>query len=161
MRLRAKTLLIVGVTLAGLTLLLQLAARWLVMGNIDALEVAAVRQNLQRATLALSEDVASLNGTTHDYAAWDETYRFAKDRHPDYLASQLPNEDQVALRVQLIALMDLSGAVLHARLIDFENRRLTALPPDLTALVQDERLAFRDATAHAGRSGILVVQQAA
>ncbi len=160
MRLRAKTLLIVGVTLAGLTLLLQFSSRWLVMDNVDALEADAVRQNLERASLALSEEVASLYDATRDYAAWDETYRFAKDRNPDYVANQLPNQNQAALRVRLIVLMDLSGAVLHARLIDFESHRQLALPAELAALVRDERLAFHDATARVGRSGVLVAPQA-
>ncbi len=160
MRLRAKTLLIVGVTLAGLTLLLQFASRWLVMDSVDALEADAVLQNLERATRALSAEVRELNGTTRDYAAWDETYRFAKDRQPDYVARQLPSEDRAELRVRLIALMDLSGAVLHARLIDFENHRQLPLPAELAAQVRDERLLFHDATARVGRSGILVTPQA-
>ena len=160
MRLRAKTLLIVGVTLAGLTLLLQIASRWLVMDNVDALEAGAARQDLERATRALLEEVASLYDTTRDYAVWDETYRFAKERNPDYLARHLPTENQDASRVRLVVLMDLSGAVLHTRLIDVEKHRQMPLSADLAAHVRDERLLFRAATARVGRSGMLVTPQA-
>ncbi len=153
MRLRAKTLLIVGATLTGLTVLSHLAARTLVMASFDAIEADAVRQNLDRAQRALSGEVASLYETTRDYSAWDETYRFAKERQADYLG-QLLGEGLTDLRVAVIVILDLEGTLLHARLLDHER----TLPPDLGRLLA-ERLAFRDSAARQGRSGVVVLPE--
>ena len=157
MRLRAKTLLIIAATLAGLSLLLLLTARVLVMQSFDAIEAGAVRENLERASRALSEEVAQLERTTRDYAAWDETYRFAKDRHPDYLTLHLPTEDQSQLRVRVIALLDITGATLHQRLLDFETKRRLAAPTELIGPFLDRRLLALDPKARRGRSGVLIV----
>ncbi len=159
MRLRTKTLLIVGVTLLGLTLLLELVARALVMAGFDAIEADAVRENLERARQALSEEVTSLAETTRDYAAWDETYRFLEDRHADYLARQLPTESQAELRVTAVALLDLRGAPVHERLLDFEGKRQLPLPPGLASHFEDPRLLYRDPGARRGRAGLLALPE--
>ena len=158
MRLRAKTLLIVGATLTGLTVLSHLAARTLVMASFDAIEADAVRQNLDRAQRALAGEVASLYETTRDYSAWDETYRFAKERQPEYLVGQLLGEGQTDLRVSVIVILDLEGTLLHARLIDQESTKRVPLPPDLGRHLA-ERLAFRDPAARQGRSGVVVLPE--
>jgi len=156
-RLRAKTLLIVVVTLGGLSLLLLLAARALVVQSFDAIEADAVRQNLERASRALAEEVVHLERTTQDYAAWDETYRFAEDRHPEYLALHLPTEDAAQLHVRVIAVLDLAGTLLHQRLLDFENKRQLTAPPALIEPFLDRRLLAPDPEARRGRSGVLIL----
>jgi diguanylate cyclase (GGDEF)-like protein/PAS domain S-box-containing protein len=157
--LRAKTLVILGATLLGLTALLALVARTLVMAGFEAIEVRAVRENLERARLALAEEMEGLAGTARDYAVWDETYRFVEDRHPDYLVRQLPTQDQSELRVAVVALADLRGKVLHDRFLDFAGKRQLPLPPQLALHFLDQRLLFRDPAARRGRAGILVLPQ--
>ncbi len=157
MRLRAKTLLIVGATLTGLTSLSYVVARTLVMGNFDAIEADAVRQNLERAQRALQGEVASLQQTTLDYAAWDETYRFAREQHPDYLARQLLEEGQAEQRVAAFAIFDLRGVLLHGRIMDPEGRRRVPLPSEIVARLVEGGLLFRDAAARQGRSGVLAL----
>ena len=157
MRLRTKALLIVGATLTGLVLLSHLAAHSLVMAGFDALEAEAVRQNLERARRALSGEVASLYETTRDYSVWDETYRYAKERNPDYLTRQLLAEGQGDLRITMIAILDLEGALLHGRLIDHEGKRQLPLPSALSEQFVARGLAFRDPAVREGRSGVLVL----
>ncbi len=157
MRLRTKTLLIVGATLLGLILILELAAGTLVMGGFDAIEADTVRENLERARRAVADEAESLATTTRDYAAWDETYEFMQDRNPAYTARQLPTEGQPELRVRVVAVLDLSGAPVHERLLDFEARQLLPLPAELARHFEDPRLVFRDPGTRQGRSGVLAL----
>src|SRR5262245_23661745 len=129
------------------------------MAGFDAIERAAVHENLERARRALSEELASLQDTTRDYSAWDETYRFVAERNPDYLVRQLPTEDQAQLRVTVVALLDLRGDVIHERLLDFANRKQQPLPPSLARAFEDDRLVFHDPTARTGRAGLLVLPE--
>ncbi|HET7294268.1 MAG TPA: EAL domain-containing protein [Vicinamibacteria bacterium] len=159
MKLRDKTLLIVAATLLGLTLFLELAAHTLVMAGFDAIEAEAVRENVERARRAVAEEVASLEETTRDYAAWDETYRFVAERHADYLVRHLPTESQAELRVTVVALLDLEGVVIHERLLDFDGRRQLPLPAALSSQFEDERLLYRDPGARRGRAGLLALPE--
>ncbi len=156
MKLRAKTGLIVAATLAGLTLLLLVAARVLVMASFDGVEADAMRENIDRASRALFEDVTDLEHTTHDYAAWDETYRFVEDRHPEYLG-QLPTESQTQVLARVIALLDLQGGMLHQRLLDVEAKQHLPAPTETITPLVDPRLLVHDPAVRRGRSGIVLL----
>ena len=89
MRLKTKIigiLLIILFFYAGLSFGIQ----WLaVFPNFLALEQVLAERDLNRCIAALRREAHHLDIVTHDWAAWDDTYRFIEERHSEFLTSNL------------------------------------------------------------------------
>ncbi len=69
MTLRRKTLIIVGATTFSLVLILYIASQSTLMGSFARLEKQFASQNVERATKALSNEIAALDQIAHNLAA--------------------------------------------------------------------------------------------
>src|ERR687891_1102431 len=83
MKLRTKTLLMVGLTLVGLLVGVFISAKVIVLGGFEDLEREAVRLNVARARNVLSNELDYLHDTVSDEAAWDDTYAFVQSPYSD------------------------------------------------------------------------------
>src|SRR5688572_17080927 len=109
MTLRRKTLLVIGLALAGLILLLYATASAVLLNSFNDLETETAERNLERASNAIDERIAALDVITEDYAGWDDTYSFMSDRNQAYLDDNYYNESLVDLGVNLVAFYDVAG----------------------------------------------------
>ncbi|MEQ1821221.1 MAG: EAL domain-containing protein [Fimbriimonadaceae bacterium] len=102
--------------LATTATLLILAIAWLssrVMGSSFAeLERRDVSKNVARASDAIGQKVAELHGKTLDWAIWDDTYQFMKDKNKAYIDSNL---SVVNLKLDAILYIDSQGKVFYSR----------------------------------------------
>src|SRR5438067_12401889 len=92
MTLRKKTLGIIGLMFVGLIIVLYSASQLIVMGSFAQQEDQDTRQNVERVQSALTDNLASLEGTTRDWSIWDDTYAYIKDTNDNYFNSNLAND---------------------------------------------------------------------
>jgi len=128
MILRKKTLLIC-LMLVCLLGVLYVFSRIVLLRSFAKLEDQDVRQNLDRAMSALSDDLSTLDRTTGDYSSWDQTYSFVQHPNPDYVKSELLS--QTDLRVNVIAIIDSSGRIVVAKAVDFATGKDVPFPQSL------------------------------
>ena len=135
MTLRAKTLLVVGLTLLGLVALLYLTANVILLAGFARLEAQEVGNNVQRVQDALADNLAGLNTTAADYAAWDDTYAFAADGNPAYAEDNLGEQTFANLRLNVLVILGPDGALRYGSGYDDQQARLRPLPASLEALL--------------------------
>ena len=111
MTLGRKALLIISLTLVGLVALLYASSRVALLGRFADLEQQQTAADLNRALSALADDLATLNTTTGDYAAWDRAYTFMEDRNPNFVAAELSDDTLAGLRVSFVLIFDASGTM--------------------------------------------------
>lgn len=87
-----------------------------------------VLQNLDRAQLALSSDIDQLNSTETDWASWNDTYFFIKDRNQNYISANLDTETLTNLRLNLILLIDSSGQPVFIRILNLDTKMELPVP---------------------------------
>lgn len=121
MNLREKTLIIIGITLAGLVAILYAASQFIIMGSFMELEEQNTRQNVERVLNALSNDLDNMDCLAYDWAAWDDTYTFIEDRNPDYIESNLVDSTFSTIGVNLMFFVHASGEVVLAKNVDLEE----------------------------------------
>ena len=76
MTVRAKTLLIIGLTLVGLVLIVFALTRWVFMSSYLDLEEREVMGKVKQARLAMDRDLRALDVLVADWGGWDDTYGF-------------------------------------------------------------------------------------
>jgi len=91
--LRTRTLLIVLIMLGVLVCILLLLADSIIERSFRSVEDHTAQEHVQQVANALSDSIAILDRTTHDYAVWDETYAYVLKPSPAYAADNIVDEN--------------------------------------------------------------------
>ena len=85
MRLAHRTLVHVGFALAALLGASALISAMVVMRGFLRLEEELIRRNVGRACGALETAAENLDTKLADWASWDDTYEYVRDRNADFV----------------------------------------------------------------------------
>jgi PAS domain S-box-containing protein len=118
MRLRTKTLLIIGLTLAVMVMVLFAASESIIISSILTLEAKEVSEELSQVVLAIEDVVGGINKSVSDYASWDDTYEFAANRNPKYIKTNLVESTFKGLSINIIIIVDQKGDLLYSGCFD-------------------------------------------
>jgi diguanylate cyclase (GGDEF)-like protein len=140
MKLRAKTLIIIGATLISLLGILYASARWIVLDGFSGIEQKQGRENVENVQVALDNEIARIDSTAGDWAFWDDTYQYVENGNPEYVDANLTDSALATLRVDLISLVTTSGEVIHTKVGDLEPGE----DPSFNRRSQDALLASPD-----------------
>lgn len=146
MSLRKKTLLIIGLTLAGLLVLLYGVSHLLWLRGYELLESQRLRNNTRRALNLLREERELLAQTAADNAEWDATYAFMQRPRPDFIRSNFPNESLALLRINYLLLLDTAGAPVLSLGYDAQLNEPIPVPQSLRRHLAKDGLLVRSAS---------------
>ena len=133
MTLRAKTLVIIGVTTFSLVLILYVTSQTILLGSFGRLEKQLAGQDIERAMGALSNEIAVLDLVAHNWAARDDTYTFVQSPSDEYIRSNLVDEAFVGERINLILFINDDDQVVFGRAYDMHHERQMSAPESLRA----------------------------
>jgi diguanylate cyclase (GGDEF)-like protein/PAS domain S-box-containing protein len=156
-----RTRLLIGAAVVVLFVVLYVLSRVFLLSGFLRLEDRSVRQNVGRALSAVSEELAQLDSVAKDWAPWDDTYRFAMDRNPAYVAANLLPSTFANLRLDLMLFLDSSGDVVYARAADRDAGAEVPFPRSLLGEISTNDLLLRHPDLRSGTTGILVLPEGA
>ena len=137
MTLRRKTLLIIAGTFYGVIILLFFISRNILLESYADLERQSVYRDVERVQASYSQELASLETTTADWAAWDDTYAFITDRNEEYIRSNLTDSTFVELGLNLMLYLDSSGKIVISKAFDLGKEKEMPLPPSIASYLVD------------------------
>ena len=155
--LRGKTLLIILITVFALVGGLSVLARMVLLNGYSGLEADFARQDVDRASSALANEISTLDRTNSDYASWDETYRFLQRKNPRYPTLQFPPSALGQIKVNFVAIVDNAGQVAFSRAYDLRTAKEAPLPSDLAKHLRPGALLSAAGKSLTHRSGILML----
>jgi sensor domain CHASE-containing protein len=120
MRLRAQVILGIGVVAAVIVTLLFTVVSPYMRGAFARTERAEVQQNVDRAGNVVATELSALESTSHDWAAWDDTFEFVQGKASEFAEDNLIPDTYVNLRVNLMAFFDASGNPKYVQSFDLE-----------------------------------------
>src|SRR5918992_2527951 len=123
MKLRTKTLLMVGLTLVGLLVGVFISAKLIVLGGFEDPEREVVHLNVEQVLNVLSNELDHLDANVYDEAAWDDTYAFIQSPYNDYIEKNLVDETFNDLRLNLMLFINSSGQVVWGKMFDLDAQR--------------------------------------
>jgi len=129
--LRGKTLLIIILAMVGLVGGLYSISRVVLLRGFANLEEDFARENLKQASSAVNNELDTLERTTSEYAAWDQTYAFLHGKNPGYPKSEFPVPTFQQLKVNFIVILDKSGRRVFSKGFSLVTLDEVPVPPDL------------------------------
>lgn len=120
MSLRRKSLLIIISISLLLVILIFAATRLILLKSLALLEQDYCLRNVQRVINVISNDNASLLSIAGDYAAWDDTYRFAENHNIGYMETNIIPETLIGLNLNYFLFIDNSMHVFESFGYDHE-----------------------------------------
>lgn len=157
MTLRAKTLLVIGITFLIMLGLLYAATSSVLMDSFKKLENDYVLQNVNQARSALEDDLTTLVNTARDYAAWDKTYAFMEGRNKDYLAEEYPDESLAGIRINLVFILDPKGKILFSKAMDLQTESEIKMPEKVNRYLAGAKSSLLQTQADKSKSGIALL----
>jgi sensor domain CHASE-containing protein/two-component sensor histidine kinase len=127
LKLRRKTLLLIGMTSIIIIVLLQVTSQRILLDSFATLETADTQRNVERVLSALSDDMSNLASNAHDWGAWDDTYTFIQDKNEEYIELNLADNTFTSLKLNVILFIDASGQFIFGRCYDLETEEFTSI----------------------------------
>ena len=115
--------------------------------------------NIQRIINAVDEELAALDRQANDFATYDGTYRFVRDRNPEFIKSTLSDAKLTADGVDALVVLNEDGRLLFAKTFDAVTRREVPTPASLVSRLVPGSPLVTSPDAPAGRAGILLLPE--
>lgn len=131
MKLRQKTLLMIGLTLTGLTSVIYLTSSTILLGSLRKAEEQEARQVVNGVLSVFTQTTNDFNNRFADWSAWDDTYAFIEDRNPEYIKSNLIPETLTSLKVNLVVFVDPKGNLVYQTAFDWKTQKQFPIPDTL------------------------------
>jgi signal transduction histidine kinase/sensor domain CHASE-containing protein len=129
---RHTVLLVLLVGFALLTVTQYCVTGGLFVRQLREVEARDAFDRLARLHNATEMLLADLDGTTADWAHWDDTYEFVHGHRPDYIADNLTVETFQSLRLSLLIIVDAQEQPIYARVWSGDDG-LQPAPADIVA----------------------------
>jgi PAS domain S-box-containing protein len=155
--LRGKTILIIFITVFGLVGGLYALARVVLLRGYSTLEADFARQDIDRASSALANEITTLDRTNNDYSSWNETYWFLQGKNRHFASSDFPPSAMAQIKVNFVVIFNHAGREVFARGFDVRKRKEVSVPADLAGYVRGSSLAAKVEASQRGASGIIML----
>nr|MBA3945502.1 response regulator [Herpetosiphonaceae bacterium] len=125
----------------GSVLALYVTLRIILLGSFLNVETQTAKTNIDRALDALTTDINGLDLNANDWAAWDDTYRFAVDHNQPYLDVNTTDGVFATNHINLLLIYDTSNKLLFGKAFDLVRNQAVPLPVRMgQAAMQHDRL---------------------
>ena len=159
MKLRRKTLAILGVTFIGLILIQYSASQLIFINSFASLEEQDTNKNVERLRSALMADMSNLDTYVYDWAAWDDTYVFIQDTNEEYIDSNLVDETFTASEINIMLYFNSSGELVFGKAFDIENEEEIPVPESIQEHTSPNSLLLKHNDTSSYVKGLLLLPE--
>lgn len=129
MTIRKRVAVLLALILISLLEVVAVTSRVLLLDSFANLEDADVRLNMERASNALSDEMADFAQSVRDYASYDRMYGYVANRDRRFPEGEFGNLD--ALRTNFVGIFDLDGKMLFGKTVALPNLKSAGFPAGL------------------------------
>ncbi|WP_017715148.1 response regulator [Kamptonema formosum] len=159
MKLRNKTLFIVGAALVTLNVVVSATASSILLRDFRKLEEQSVRKDMARALDSLRDDLSNLDTIAQEQAKWLNSYASLDSAGSDYIKSNFGDATFAQLRLNLVLLIDNAGQTVFSKSFDWAQRTETAIPDRLQQYLGSGSPLVAHANPESSVSGIILLPE--
>jgi PAS domain S-box-containing protein len=143
--------------MVGLVGGLYVLSRAVLMRSFTRLEEDFARENIGRASSALTNEINTLDRTTSEYGAWDQTYAFVHGHNLRYIRSEFPPSTFQQLKISFVAIFDEHGKPLFSKGFDLNHGGKAPVPVGLEDHLKPNSFLITHTALEGRVSGILML----
>lgn len=144
MKLRKKTLVVIGIILICMIFVQYAVSQIILMGSFTRLENQYIGNNVETATNNLQDDINKLDNIVKDWATWDDTYSFIDQLNDNFKRSNVIDVTFMNLKINLMLFINSNGRIVYGKAFD-DNGKEIPVPMQLTGLsVNDSLMKHND-----------------
>jgi len=159
MKIRTKTLLVIGITILVLIGVLYINTSNIIRNGFARIEQEAVRQSVDRASEAIWENARSINNQLADWAVWDDSYAFVQNPDPDFVSKNLTENTFTSLELNLVLLINLRGELVYARMYDFLKKQDIPISEELKTHLSQNRVLWQHSQTDSSYKGLILLKE--
>lgn len=134
--------------------------RLVVYPSYIELEENQARQDVERCVEALEREIHHIDTVAHDWAAWNDTYRFIADRNPSYIESNLLSHTFMDNRLNMLYVYNLKGELIWGEIRNLETGAVMKVPEFGRDPLPPDHFLLRNMDAEETVRGILLTTHA-
>jgi PAS domain S-box-containing protein len=157
MKLRRKTLSIVGIIIAGLTGVLYATSSSILLSSLIKAEEQEATQVVKGVLSVFSQTEDDFNSRFADWSAWDDAYTFVQNRNKEFIDSNLVPEGLANLRVNIAVFVNTSGKIVYGTGFNKEKLQLTPVPDALKQRISLNDPLLQHPNVESSLAGIMVL----
>lgn len=152
----AKTLLLISLSVCGLTAGFIAFSYGLVVDRFQSLESEETSVNLERVVRELENKLHRVESSVSDWAPWDETAVFIQQLNDDYKDKNLRPDPFQTLDLNFMLFFNAAGSLVHSQFHNLDTGQAAASDPAVIQAIQALPPLFRHASAKDQTSGMVV-----
>jgi diguanylate cyclase (GGDEF)-like protein len=121
---RTKTGSILVLMFICLASAIYLILNTVMLGRIETLESKHIKEHVKRAHNAIDSELQHLYETAFDWAVWDDTYAYIRDKNEEYVLNNLHKDTFSNLKLSIMTYIDESGKYIFAGSIDNSKKEI-------------------------------------
>ncbi|GEM_PF-2369457 len=125
MSLKIKFSILLSAIFIGLLLAIILIFSFVIYPAFEELEYREAEKNINRVLDILASDIKDMDSFAYDWATWDDTYNFIKDRNQHYIDSNYLPKYSLAQNHDLYYIWDISGKPVLNKALNKEGNAYT------------------------------------
>ena len=131
MKLRIKTLMMLGVIFTVLFIILTTVTRTIILTSFQELEDQSIERNIQRAVSMFYHEFDSLRKLSYDWSAWNDTYIFVEDRNQAFIDTNLQDIAFQGIGINVMMFYNTSSDLVFGKTYDPQNENDSSIPQAL------------------------------
>lgn len=142
MKIRNKTLAILGITFMFLLFFLMITTEQIMGNSFERLEEKETSENVARAVEALDTKIDTLNLMARDYGAWDDTFYFVQGENDGYINETLSPSIITNLETNMILFYDSSRDLYYATGVDIKSAEEKKISSSMIEYITESDVLF-------------------
>ncbi len=142
MKIRNKTLAILGITFVFLLFFLMITTEQIMGNSFQQLEEKDTAENVARAVEALDTKTNTLSLMARDYGAWDDTFYFVQGENEGYVNETLSPSIVANLETNMILFYDSSRNLYYETGVNIQSVEEESISPSIIEYITESDILF-------------------
>jgi two-component system, NtrC family, sensor kinase len=135
MSLRKKILILIIIVFLAMGALTYSVQYLFILPSFQTLENEEAIKNMDRVSEAIKSDIQSLGVSVHDWASWDDTYKYAEDSNNEFREENLNTQALENLEVNILYMFDSSNKLVWGQMSNLDKKEEVYFP-DISKTIQ-------------------------
>ena len=129
MKLRTKTLLVLGVTLLGLNGVLYGVSSSILRNSVARSEEYSLRDRVNGVRYVLDQEIDTFSDNSLQWSNWDDTYNYIANPKDAYIQSNLVPPTYSYIKLNLFIALNDQNKIVYGRAFDLKTQQFLPIPP--------------------------------